>query len=256
MISKEALEFYHNNKDLDWTMPELPDGIESDHDVADWLLNRSNFGWLELDIDIPIDSWKEEAVISHSWLVPHRESDSNGWNSACIHGIDVRYTGAWTNYGFTREENVPYKWTLLSEYTPKIKDFWSQFPYDSYRRIRFMEVESGGCINPHSDMPGRLPGEENFDALKFGVPINVAIVHPENCQMTLEGYGCVPFKEGKAFIINIRNYHSVINFSNQPRIHLIAHGKLENKTSDFVKLIARSYRKQYERDRIRSTMEN
>ncbi len=113
-----------------------------------------------------------------------------------------------------------------------------------------MELESNCAITPHSDMPGRLPGEDNFDALKFGVPVNVAINHPLDCHMVLDGYGLVPWQEGKAFIINIRNYHSVINFSDSPRMHLIAHGKLENKIDNFVELIARSYRKQYASDRI------
>ena len=110
-----------------------------------------------------------------------------------------------------------------------------------------MEVESGGYINPHSDMPGRLPGEENFDALEFGVPINVAIIHPKDCFMSLGGYGCVPFTEGKAFIVNIRNYHSVINNSAQSRIHLISHGIPGNRKNEFIELISRSYKKQYEK---------
>lgn len=246
MVSDIALDFYKKNKDIKWTIPKLPNGIESNYEIADWLLNKSDFGWLELDIDIDLERWKREALNSSSQFVPHRENDSNGWNSVCIHGIDVSCTGAWTNYGYTSEDKVPYKWTSLSEHTSSVVNFWKSFPYESYRRIRFMEVEPNGSINPHSDMPGRLPGEENFDALKFGVPINVAIIHPEECYMSLEGYGCVPWKEGKAFIVNIRNYHSVINLSTKPRIHLIAHGKTGNKITDFVDLIARSYLKQYE----------
>jgi len=184
MVSETALNFYKKNKDIKWTIPKLPEGIESNYEIADWLLNKSDFGWLELDINIDLESWKTEAQNSHSWLVPHRENDSNGWNSGCIHGIDVSSTGAWTNYGYTAEDQVPYKWTALSDYTPSVVNFWKSFPYESYRRIRFMEVESNGSINPHSDMPGRLPGEENFDALKFGVPINVAIIHPDECYMS------------------------------------------------------------------------
>jgi len=84
------------------------------------------------------------------------------------------------------------------------------------------------------------------DILEFGVPINIAIIHPKDCVMTLEGYGCVPFEEGKAFIINIRNYHSVINPSNQSRIHLISHGIPGKSKKEFAELVARSYRKQYE----------
>ena len=244
-----AIDFYNANKNIISKLPGLPDNINTDFELANWLLNQSNFGWLELDIKFDVSSWKTEAELSRSCLVPHRESSSSGWNSACIHGIDIKSTGAWTNYGFTNEDDVPYKWTGLSEITPSIKEFWKQFPYDQYRRIRFMELEPNGYINPHSDAPGKLPGEENFDALKFGVPVNIAINHPEDCHMTLEGYGEIPFKDGKAFIINIRNYHSVINFSNTPRIHLIAHGKLDKKLDSFVELVARSYRKQYERDR-------
>ena len=250
MTDKIALDFYNQNKDLVWKMPQLPDGLTTNYEIADWLLNKSNFGWLELDVDIDLKSWKNEAEQSKKWLVPHRENNSQGWNSCCIHGIDPSATGAWTNYGYTSESDVPYKWTQISDSVPNITNFWKQFPYDSYRRIRFMEVVPQGCVHPHSDMPGRLPGEDNFNALEFGVPVNVAIIHPKDCHMTLGGYGCVPWQEGKAFIINIRNYHSVINFSDTSRIHLIAHGKLSNRVTDFVDLVARSYWKQYERDRI------
>lgn len=240
-----ALDFYNKNKNCTWQLPRQPDNVESDYEIADWLLNRSHIGWLQLDLDIDYSSWALEA--QHARYVDHRGSDHSGWNSACIHGIDVDKTGAWTNYGnWEKEEDVPYKWTRLSEHTPKIKKFWEDFPYEKYRRIRFMELESDGIISPHSDAPGKLPGELGIDMLDFGVPINVAITHPPGCFMTLEGYGVVPFVAGRAFIINIRNYHSVINMSSKSRTHLIAHGIPGNRKEDFVELIARSYRKQCE----------
>jgi hypothetical protein len=66
--------------------------------------------------------------------------------------------------------------------------------------------------------------------------------------MVLEGYGVVPFNEGRAFIVNIRNYHSVINFSNDPRIHVIGHSYgYGSKKEEFAELVARSYVKQYNR---------
>ena len=218
--------------------------MNTDYEITDWLLNKSNFGWLELDIEFDLDAWKKETAAAQ--FVDHRGSEHPGWNSSCIHGIDVDKTGAWTNYGYTREEDVPYQWTSISQHTPSIKRFWEQFPYERYRRIRFMELEPGGKISPHSDAPGRLPGEQDLDMLEFGVPINVAIMHPEDCHMTLEGHGTVPFQEGKAFIINIRNVHSFVNNSSSSRIHLIAHGVPGNRKEEFVELIARSYRKQNE----------
>ena len=93
-------------------------------------------------------------------------------------------------------------------------------------------------------MPGRLPGEDNFDALEFGVPINIAVIHPNDCYMVLEGHGIVPFKEGKAFIVNIRNFHSVINFSKQKRVHVIGHSYgYGEKLEQFADLVVRSYEK-------------
>lgn len=217
--------------------------------IANRLLNYSNFGWLELDIEFDLDVWKRET--SAAQFVDHRGDEHPGWNSACIHGIDVDKTGAWTNYGDWKDEGeVPYKWTSISEHTPSIKSFWEQFPYERYRRIRFMQLEPGGRISPHSDAPGKLPGEQELDMLEFGVPINIAIIHPDNCYMTLEGHGTIPFKEGKAFIINIRNVHSFVNNSNKSRIHLIAHGIPGKRKDEFVDLIARSYRKQNEHNRI------
>lgn len=214
----------------------------TDYEIAHWLLNESNFGWLELDINFDLNAWKKET--SAAQFVDHRGEEHPGWNSCAIHGIDVDKTGAWTNYGdWTSEDQVPYKWTSISKHTPSIKKFWEEFPYESYRRIRFMQLEPGGRISPHSDAPGRLPGEQGLDMLDFGVPINIAIIHPEDCYMTLEGHGTVPFKEGKAFIINIRNVHSFVNNSNTPRIHLIAHGIPGSCKDEFIELIARSYRK-------------
>ena len=240
-----ALDFYNANKDINRKMPTAPKEAVTDYDIANWLLNKSDFGWLELDVEIPLDLWKQEARSAE--YVDHRGKDHPGWNSSCIHGIDVDKTGAWTNYGYTREEDVPYQWTSISQHTPSIKRFWEQFPYERYRRIRFMELEPGGKISPHSDAPGRLPGEKDLDMLEFGVPINVAITHPEDCHMTLEGHGTVPFQEGKAFIINIRNVHSFVNNSSSNRIHLIAHGIPGKRKDEFVELIARSYRKQNEK---------
>ena len=237
------LEFYNQNKNCTWTKEPLPTGTIIEQ--ARWILNESNFGWIELDLNIDVADWQLEAHQAEPYFVAHREEQNTGWNSCCIHGIDVDKTGAWTNYGYIDEKQVPYNWTELSYKTPTVKNFWRhQFPSDHYRRIRFMELEPESAITPHSDMPGRLPGEAGMDMLDFGVPVNIAVVHPADCYMVLEGYGIVPFKEGKAFIVNIRNFHSVINFSKQSRIHVIGHSYgYGNKLEDFANLIVRSYEK-------------
>ena len=246
MIS--ALEFYNNNKDCVWTIEPIPSQLTSIIEKAQWILNHANFGWIKLDLTIDLKDWQLEAQQAESYFVAHREDNNTGWNSCCIHGIDTDKTGAWTNYGYTNESDVPYNWTELSHKVPSVKHFWQNvFPTENYRRIRFMELTPGSAITPHSDMPGKLPGETGMDMLDFGVPINIAVIHPDNCYMVLEGYGVVPFKEGTAFIVNIRNYHSVINFSNIPRVHVIGHSYgYGKKLDEFAELIVRSYEKMYD----------
>jgi hypothetical protein len=247
MIDTATLNFYEKNKDLTWTMEEIPQELTADRHIANWILNIANIGWIELDLDIDIDRWKIESQVANQYFVDHRGQQHPGWNSCCIHGIDVDKTGSWTNYGFTNESDVPYTWTSLSAQTPNITKFWKdQFPIEKYRRIRFMELEPEGYIAPHSDAPGNLPGEyQGINILEHGAPINIAISHPSECYMTVEGYGCVPFAPGRAFMVNIRNYHSVINFSKEQRIHMIAHGWYGNRIDEFCELLIRSYRKQY-----------
>lgn len=241
-----ALDFFKENKKYCWTPPPVPDRLKSNLEIANWILNDLDFGWIQLDLKIDIDKWKEES--QYAKFTDHRGDEHPGWNSCCIHGIDIDKTEAWTKYGYKNEVDVPYRWTNLSTLTPHIKNFWiNDFPTERYRRIRFMQLEPNGYISPHSDMPGRLPGEENFNALDFGIPVNIAVIHPEDCHMVLEGKGVVPFAEGRAFIINIRHRHSVINFSSTPRIHVIGHSfGYGNKLRNFTDLIANSYRKQYE----------
>jgi hypothetical protein len=247
MISKESLDFYQTNKDCTWQLEQHPAHLTTNLEITNWLLNQSNFGWLELDTNINIIHWKQESEQAKPYYVAHREYNNSGWNSCCLHGIDIDKTGAWTTYGYTNEAVVPYHWTALADKTPTIKQYWqNEFPSDNYRRIRFMQLNADHAITPHSDMPGKLPGEDNFDALEFGVPINIAVIHPKDCHMVLEGYGVVPFEEGKAYIINIRHCHSVINFSDQDRVHVIGHSYgYGTKQNEFADLVARSYHKQY-----------
>lgn len=245
--TKQALEFYDKNKDLKWRMPAIPSGLTTDFQIAQWVMNNNLIGWLELDLTIDLPQWKQESLKVDDYFVDHRGIDHPGWNSCCIHGISTDKSGSWNTYGYQDESEVPYDWTELSTATPIIKKFWNEFPFEKYRRIRFMQLAPNGCISPHSDAPGRLHGETvGVNMLEHGAPVNIAIVHPVDCHMTVEGFGVVPWEEGKVFIINIRHYHSVINFSNNPRVHMIGHGWYGADLPNFCELVTRSYRKQYE----------
>jgi hypothetical protein len=203
---------------------------------------RRPIGWIELDISFDLAIWKKESEMVKQYLVPHREGDGHdGWRSCCIHGIEIDKTGHWNRYAKT-ESDVIYKWTDLSELTPNITKFWKKFPTEHFARLRFMELAPGGYIAPHNDSPNGIKNTE-FDMMDHMIPINVSIIHPDDCYMTLESHGVVPFTEGKALIVNITHTHSFVNNSPRPRMHMIAHCIIGNKKKEFSELVVRSYNK-------------
>jgi hypothetical protein len=237
-------EFYLLNKDCVPYFPPIPRENMTDEEVTDWLFTVG-VPYIELDIEFNWEEWLKESKIAESYLVKHREGQNHyGWNSCCIHGIAVDKTGIWHQYSAVEPE---YNWTSLSDITPTIKQFWQNFPFEKLARVRFMQVEAHGYVEPHNDTPPNTTIDNMIDNL---VPINIAISHPNNCYMTLRKHGIVPWQNKDVKIVNITNDHSVINFSDEPRMHLIAHGLVGNKKKEFSELIARSYKKQYEHYRI------
>lgn len=207
---------------------------------------RKPIGWIELDLNFDLAKWQQESKIAEQYLVEHREGEGHeGWRSCCIHGIDIDKTGHWSRYT-DDESTVNYSWTKLSKLTPTITQFWKSFPTETFARLRFMELAPWGHVAPHNDSPN---GKKNtdFDMMDHMIPINLAIVHPDNCTMELDSFGSVPFSSGKAFIVNITNTHSVKNNSSMPRMHMIAHCVIGSKKKEFAELVVRSYNKNHER---------
>jgi hypothetical protein len=238
-----AEQFYQDNAQFKPFFPKPPK--LSDDELITWIF-KQNIPYIELDLEFDIIEWQQESANAYPYLVEHRESQPHKlWRSCTIHGIDVDKTQVWQKYCNTEPE---YTWTKLANLTPKIKQFWQSMPFEKLARVRFMEVGSHGYVYPHNDTPPGMPNE--FDLLDHIVPINIAIDHPEDCFMTLKEHGIVPWHNGDIKIVNITNDHSVINFSNKSRMHMIGHGYIGNKRKEFTNLIIRSYKKQYERYRI------
>ena len=203
---------------------------------------KSGIPWLELDIPFNVDIWKQQALEAEQHYTEYRDSESSKWSSCCLHGLGIDKTLTADNYGYN-EYYAPYQYTELAYKTPVITDFWkNQFPAERYTRIRFMKVDAGGYIDWHND--GQLPPD--IDPLQSILPINLAISHPNNCEMEIEGHGVVPWKEGKVMMINISKNHAVFNRSSKPRVHMIANIILGNRTKEFCDMLVRCYNKQYD----------
>jgi hypothetical protein len=202
---------------------------------------RSGIPWLELDIPFNADVWKQQALEADLFYQEYRETGSDKWSSCCLHGLGVDKIYTADNYGHD-EYHAPYSYTDLAYKCPVITDFWKhQFPAERYTRIRFMKIGPWGKIDWHND--GDIP--PNIDPLDSILPINLAINHPVNCEMEIDGHGVVPWSDGKIIMLNISKNHAVFNRSSKPRVHMIANIILGNRKQEFCDMLIRCYNKQY-----------
>jgi hypothetical protein len=201
---------------------------------------RSGIPWLELDLVFNVDIWKQQTLEAETYYQEYREAGSDKWSSCCLHGLGIDKIYTADNYGHN-EYYAPYSYTDLAYKCPVITDFWkNEFPAERYTRIRFMKLGPGGSIDWHND--GKIP--EDIDPLTSILPINIAIVHPQNCEFFV-GDKAVPWTEGKIMMINISEQHAVFNRSSKNRIHMIANVILGNRTKEFCDMLVRCYNKQY-----------
>jgi len=185
----------------------------------EYICYHSGLAWLKLDLKMPVpvnDIFNEYLNCSNDF-VNHRSHDTwaklshKGWKSAVIYGVDT---------ATTEETNSLHDWTELSHRCP-LTTQWIKDNFiinSSTGRIRFMLLEPGGYILPHSDR--QQPGLQE---------INVAITQPKGCCFRFLDKGTVPFSEGDAFILDTSNRHLVWNNSDQFRLHIILHTKVDDK---------------------------
>jgi hypothetical protein len=229
------LDFYNANRLKSFYLETLPSGTVEQQ--ATWIMQQKHIGWLELDTLHPVEYTELDAYVDHRGHETHQ-----GWSSFCIHGLGTDKTATAPSYGYD-EFNAPYDFTDASTHFPRTVSYWKSFPAERFTRIRFMKLSAGGSISVHNDGYENLP--QDFDPLDGILPINVAVIHPNDCEMVIEDCGSIPFSAGKVFLINVAKQHMVVNNSQKDRIHLIANLILGNKKKEFCELLVRSYEKCY-----------
>jgi hypothetical protein len=246
IVMETADRFFHQNKKHKYRLNDLPDLTMSDEEIALWILQGGAGAWLELDLYVDHKSFFEEYNCVKGMFVTHRdgatgEGTHDGWEACALHGIEWDKTNVWQTYDYETEPD--YAWTKAGVKCIEIQKFFNSLPCQQLARVRFMKLKSKGWISPHNDKP-----DSDIDwnmIFEHPLPINIAIEHPQDCHMVVKDNGVVPFVNGKAFLVNIFNEHSVINYSNKDRIHVIGHLLVGNRKNEYCSMLANSYRKQY-----------
>lgn len=225
-------DFMDLNQSKTYQYTPVPDG--EFWDQANWVLHHSGAPWLELlGIDAPYKAMYEEARALRDMFVFHRDQEDGhrGWRSLAVHGISATKTNIPETYGLDPNK-ITYGWTEIQDRCPETVRFFREvFPYNSYQRLRYMLLEPGGFIAPHSDNPRS----------SLCAAVNISLNNPAGCRMVTE-LGQVPFRdEGSVFLFNNHYQHAVYNNSDIDRFHIIVHGSWRDP--DWSRLVLNSYKK-------------
>lgn len=195
--------------------------------------------WLSLPKRFSAETALKEAETLLSKFIPHRAESHGGkgqWKGLALRskGGNIHHT-----YGTEYYADLAYEFTEVWQQCPATQEILKLFTDPNQcERIRFMLLEPGAEILVHNDAP------EKF----FSPAINIALNMPEGCEFWVDlnpdgspnAYSQkIPISGGMAFLFNSANYHAVKNNSDQPRVHLIAHGPL-NFTQEELISLARS----------------
>ncbi|MCJ8277264.1 MAG: aspartyl/asparaginyl beta-hydroxylase domain-containing protein [Bdellovibrionales bacterium] len=182
-------------------------------------LSALSIKYLKLGVDWPFEDVQKEALaIDRS---EYKVTDPYGrWMAAPLHSYihdptSMKSPKRLEKLGLPDPWSMD--WTEFAEKCPKTVEWIKNDPlYKNIHRVGFLILEPGGYVKPHSDYDNpALSG------------VNYAITHPKECYWTMKEYGSVDFKAGDCILMDYSPYHSVINLSNETRIHMLRGGHFD-----------------------------
>jgi len=184
-------------------------------DGREYLISDSKY--MKLNLEFPHEEIAKEAIALRDRYVEYRSTyQTKGWHSLPIVGISSQHPYAWNVYGEFKsaKDAAPLmKFTEVADLCPVTTNWLKNvYPSSSYARVRFMLLEAGGVIEPHSDTEHSVLGA-----------INIAITNPKNCKWHWEDGESLEFKPGDVYAMNTHYTHSIRNESNEDRYHMIVH---------------------------------
>ena len=175
---------------------------------------QSEGRYLKLDIDLPYKEMCAEAFALLDKFSPHRgDEDSYGWESLTVHGLGWDKHENYSNYGYKKGKDASNDmfWTEIADLCPVTTKWLKEvFPCNRYGRVRFMLLRAGGKIALHSD-----------SSIKLIENINVALNNPVGCKWIWGDGEELIMEPGGAYAMNLHYHHSVVNNSNEDRMHMI-----------------------------------
>ena len=197
---------------------------------------QSEGRYLKLDVPMPYSEMLSEAFALVDKFTPHRSGDygHEGWESLTIHGLGWDRHENWSDYGYKKGKDASddMHWTEIADLCPITTQWLKEvFPSNKYGRVRFMLLRAGGHITMHKD-----------SSIKLIENINVALNNPVGCKWIWGDGEELIMEQGGVYAMNLFYHHSIVNNSNEDRMHMII--ARHDATDEWKKLIDDAANKQ------------
>lgn len=212
--------------------------------------------YIDLGVKFNAKEILEEAQKALAYFVVHRDYDQRSddneakWRSLGLRSLFGDYTKTQYHTSYQFEGKPEYRQTVFAELCPKTMAFLNTITdVNQCERVRFMLLEPGASINVHRD-------SQTSDTC---LAVNISLNMPEGCvfEAGLNADGTrnehsviLPFKDsGSVLLFNNAKYHTVVNKSKTPRIHIIFHGPIRFTDAHLLSL-ARNQNQIYSRKEL------
>ncbi len=204
----------------------------------DSIITNSNLPALKININYPQNEiLKEIKNIPKKYFV--NQIGNKYWKATALRGLSFDKPRPCYEYGYMKEEEVPYVWTEVSKKCPITTSFLKEYFGENLYRILIRNLKSGGKIHPHRDSFKSSLGISNKTSSGKTKFLILSISWPRDIIFNIGKYN-LPIKTGEAWMIDYSLIHEVANFSNQDRYMLTVTGDLDNSEA-FRNIVEQSY---------------
>lgn len=174
-----------------------------------------------MNFSVPCDEIYKEYVDVKDSLVVHRPDDGHkDWFAVTLYGVDSLSTNSHWEYGLRQKKKI----TDVGLKCLKTLNWVMNLPYVRIDDVRYLVIKPNGYIAEHIDV-------EECNWLE---PLNISITYPVGSEFLMNEQ-LVPYNPGVSMVLNIHYPHSVVNNSNEERLHLLVHGKKKKEFWNYVK---------------------
>ena len=254
-MQKETEDFYLEHKDKTWELPKFPDTIDETDAIAvtKWILTEmynGNMGWIEINLM----NVKGGEFMPFAWHhMGQIETQTVDLNNLYTKYQNPSHEGAYgcTLFGKNGDrtdlkEDPDVKGEFSKEMmdtVPNITAWWDgDFPAGWYNKIRFVKLDPKGSVGPHSDNINH-DKEEILNEKTSIWPILVSLKEPgKKCHTVVEGFGTIPIREGRMYIVNPYRKHVMVNTSEtEPCVHMNVQATFGWRFEEFTDCLCRSF---------------